>query len=473
MMGSRGGHILADGSSLILARRVCHHPRMFLHLETLETRCLLSGWLQSPSTGLVSDRLLEQSSPTALVASGPSAGNKITAPLNDVSNLGPTQSASSDRYRDPGEKDGDPGGVVGTLAGDGVELYRLNLDSIPDRVDFGLVVRGSGANVPATFQLLDGAGNVLGTWKLGSLGNSSIQVDLDRPTPGSTLFLGISADSSASTGGAFTNGEYQLWVARQPALRPTAATTGGPPQLSLALSVLSPLLIPLASLEVSAARVDSASGLLTAPMNTSVSVSVAVGSLAMRSGGASRGLLSNDEPTKVAIPATDTLAPQEVIPGVIAKTELGRGDGSHSGQPAAERDAQANVALIGVGGFPLLGATAVGYWRERGPGPETLPAIAAPALEDGPESVESSGSLDLELSPSPSLAESGILAPDEPSPSRAWGRIPVSLFSSLGVATVLTLNAVLSQPIAGYDYLTARLYRSRNRSNSGRNIRPS
>ena len=110
-------------------------------------------------------------------------------------------------------------GVVGTLgAGDDIDLYRLTLDSIPDRLDFGLVMQGRGASVPATFQLLDGSGQVLGTWKLGSLGNSSIQVDLERLSPGSTLYLGVSAGNSSAPGGAFGTVDYQLWVAHQPAL---------------------------------------------------------------------------------------------------------------------------------------------------------------------------------------------------------------------------------------------------------------
>ena len=59
------------------------------------------------------------------------------------------------------------------------------------------------------------------------------------------------------------------------------------------------------------------------------------------------------------------------------------------------------------------------------------------------------------------LAEGEVIAKEQAVRLRAWGRLPVSVFSGLGVATVWTLNAVLSQPIAGYDYLTSRLYRSR------------
>ena len=41
---------------------------------------------------------------------------------------------------------------------------------------------------------------------------------------------------------------------------------------------------------------------------------------------------------------------------------------------------------------------------------------------------------------------------------RTWSRWPISAVSAgLGVATVFTLNAVLSQPLAGFDFLTSRL----------------
>ena len=112
-------------------------------------------------------------------------------------------------------------GVVGTLgAGDEIDLYQLALDSIPERLDFGLVMQGRGGSVPATFQILDGSGQVLGTWNLGSVGNSSIQVDLERLSPGSTLYLGVSAGNSSTPGGTFGTVDYQLWVAHQPALPP-------------------------------------------------------------------------------------------------------------------------------------------------------------------------------------------------------------------------------------------------------------
>lgn len=452
---------------------------------------MLSGSPGIQSTGPDPDRLLAGNRPAADVALGPSSGLNIPA--------------STSQYLDPSDDGGSTGrpdvapgpaglpqadyvivaetsaphdtlvsaqvlpdlrffGVVGTVGtGDGIDLYKLTLDSIPARLDFGVVMHGWNANVPATFQLLDGSGNVLGTWKLGGLGNSSIQVDLETPAPGATLYVGISAGSASTSGEAPGTGSYQLWVARQPALQSTSATTVSPAQLPLGVSALSSLLIPLASVGQSAPQGGSAAGLAAAPQRASISVSVTVGSLAIRSAGASRGLL--DEPTPLAMQGNGTSAPREVAAaGSIARTDLDRGGESQPGQPALGRDPQAIVAVIDAGGFPLLGATAVGYWREQGPGPEALPGMTAPALEERSESVESSGNLELKLSPTLSLAEGEVLAQEQASRLRAWGKFPVSVFSGLGVATVLTLNAVLSQPIAGYDYLTAKLYRSRSQT---------
>ena len=86
-------------------------------------------------------------------------------------------------------------------------------------------MQGRGGNVPATFQILDGSGQVLGTWNLGSVGNSSIQIDLERLSPGSTLYLGVSAGNSSTPGGTFGTVDYQLWVARQPALLLTSSSS--------------------------------------------------------------------------------------------------------------------------------------------------------------------------------------------------------------------------------------------------------
>ena len=62
------------------------------------------------------------------------------------------------------------------------------------------------------------------------------------------------------------------------------------------------------------------------------------------------------------------------------------------------------------------------------------------------------------------LARANVAVSDEENLStfetfstRDSAEFPVSVFSGLGLATVFTLNAVLSQPISGFDYLPSRL----------------
>jgi len=467
----------------------------------LETRCLLSGWL--PKVGHDIDRPPAVDRPASDVAMIPNDGLKVRdAQPTESGKLSPAHSpsASQDLHINyVGDSTGSPVvtpglaglpqakyvivpeisthhdtiasaqvlpnlryfGVVGTLsAGDEIDLYQLALNSISERLDFGLVMQGRGGSVPATFQILDGSGQVLGTWKLESPGNSSIQVDIERLSPESTLYLGVSAGNSSTSGGAFGTVNYQLWVAHQPALLLTSSSIGNSIQPALALPVLSQLLIPLTAVGLPSLQGVSAAA-LNAPGTVSVTASVTIGSLAIRSAGASKGLLSNDEPAPLAVQGSGTSTPQEVAAGSLARPESERGGEPRPGEPAvAGRDPEASV-VVSTGGFPLMGATAVGYWRWRGTDPEAVPEKTGPALEARSEGVESIGDPDLVARPAVLLAEGEILAKERAFRLRTWSGFPVSVFSGLGVATVLTLNAVLSQPIAGYDYLTARFYRSR------------
>ena len=121
--------------------------------------------------------------------------------------------------------------MIGSLSGSGVDLYQLTLDSIPDRLDFGLVMQGPDAGASSTLQLLDGSGQVLGTWKAGSLGTSTIQVNLEGLSPGSTLYLGLSAGGSQPATISFgwlTSRRYSS----------TSATIASPFQTGLPLAVL-------------------------------------------------------------------------------------------------------------------------------------------------------------------------------------------------------------------------------------------
>src|SRR5271166_6007119 len=242
-MRSRGGHALAETSNRGLSQRVRTSPRAFLRLEMLETRCLLSGW--SPEAGPDIDRPPAVERPASAVAMLPIDSLKVRdAQPTESGKLSPAHSPSASQYLDTnyvgdstGSPDVTPGlaglpqanyvivpksstphntiasaqvlpnlryfGVVGTLGtGDGIDLYQLALDSVPERLDFGLVMQARGGSVPATFQILDGSGQVLGTWNLGSVGNSSIQVDIEKLSPGSSLYLGLSAGNSSTPVGA-------------------------------------------------------------------------------------------------------------------------------------------------------------------------------------------------------------------------------------------------------------------------------
>ncbi|MGZ3386404.1 MAG: hypothetical protein ACXWNF_15135, partial [Isosphaeraceae bacterium] len=336
---------------------------MFLRLELLETRCLLSGLSQTVGPDIGRPPAIDgppaMERPASDVARTPNHGLTVRDAQPTESgklSLAHPPSASQDLDTNyvgdsTGSPDVTPGlaglpqvnyvivpeisrphgtiasaqvlpdlpyfGVVGTLgAGDEIDLYKLALDNNSERVDFGLVIQGRGGSVPATFQILDGSGQVLGTWKLESPGNSSIQVDIERLSPESTLYLGVSADSSSTPGGASGTVNYQLWVAHQPALLLTSSSIGNSTQPVLALTVLSPLLIPLAALGLSSSQGVSAAA-LSAPGSVSATASVTIGSLAIRSAGASKGLLSNDEPAPLAVQGSGTSTPQEVAAGSL------------------------------------------------------------------------------------------------------------------------------------------------------------
>jgi hypothetical protein len=107
------------------------------------------------------------------------------------------------------------------------------------------------------------------------------------------------------------------------------------------------------------------------------------------------------------------------------------------------------VVIRGPGGFPLLGAGAIGR-RPRAlvanPGspaapPEllTMTGLAAGNLASGQDVAE---------------AEAGPLSDAS---AYTWRGSPIPGYSGLGLVSVVTLNAVLSEPIAGFDYLASRL----------------
>ncbi|MGZ3413944.1 MAG: hypothetical protein ACXWNX_09575, partial [Isosphaeraceae bacterium] len=155
---------------------------MFLRLEMLETRCLLSGWSQlvGPDIGRppAIDGPPAMERPASDVARTPNHGLTVRdAQPTESGKLSPAQSPSASHDLDidyvehsTGSPDVTPGlaglpqgnyvlvpesstphhtiasaqvlpdrsyvGVFGTLAGDEIDFYKLALDSMPERLDF-------------------------------------------------------------------------------------------------------------------------------------------------------------------------------------------------------------------------------------------------------------------------------------------------------------------------------------------------
>jgi hypothetical protein len=122
-----------------------------------------------------------------------------------------------------------------------------------------------------------------------------------------------------------------------------------------------------------------------------------------------------------------------------------------------ENEPDSLVVINGPGGFPLLGAVAVGHRRPNPAtdvGDFTIPRAEGELAVTVPERL--AGQEILAVSEIP-MTEGGDTTRTGPRSDRVGWTLPVSLFSGLGLATVFTLNALLSQPIAGFDYLTRRL----------------
>jgi hypothetical protein len=117
------------------------------------------------------------------------------------------------------------------------------------------------------------------------------------------------------------------------------------------------------------------------------------------------------------------------------------------------------VVIHGPGGFPLLGAVAIGHQGRNPARPMKLGdfTTSADMMAGDRQDADGLAAQGLLTSLGNSSAEGALTAPFRSLPVRPRGPFPVSVASALGLATVFTLNAVFSQPIAGFDYLTTRL----------------
>jgi hypothetical protein len=200
-------------------------------------------------------------------------------------------------------------------------------------------------------------------------------------------------------------------------------------------------------------------------------VRVAVGSPAMRSARPSEGLLADGDPAPAVASDFNAVVNKEWDERSLTGPTSRPADEAEPAQRShREQGPDALVVIHGPGGFPLLGAVAIGRRWSHPARDVDVGDFATPAdlgHGDRPDAVGlagqgllacGDGSLTAEVPAAQSRTLRGRPSDRAPTVREAsWRGFPVSVFSALGVATVFTLNAVLSQPIAGFDYLTARL----------------
>jgi hypothetical protein len=173
------------------------------------------------------------------------------------------------------------------------------------------------------------------------------------------------------------------------------------------------------------------------------------------------GLMSEGEASPGVIPAYPTLD-REPTDRLLAASDQGhRAESGLLTRPDGPGTDGGLIALRGPGGFPLLGADALGSWRgnsnarvassggERTQQPADSPAPDPSVSQETPLPLNEMFPLVDRSAGTEADAETGARR----SRDFLWG----TLSSGLGTVTLLTLNALFSNPIAGYDVLPSRL----------------
>lgn len=349
-------------------------------------------------------------------------------------------------------------GVIGALdSGELIDLFRMHIGTGTAGLQFELDVTSGQSSplVPLRFMLFDETGRVVGSWTTGDApGGLPITLKLDGGPAGATLYLGISGTIPNGPGGTPSTVDYQLWVARLAAPdRPPTFTGASPP--------VPPSVSPLSSAPLQPVTVLSSGGIASpkgdaqpppAPILNvpGAGARLAVGSVPALSAGPIGGAIADHDPTT----ASDQLSASVKLGWVDRPLETPALNPGEMVGPAAlfgrGSDARALVALRGPGGFPLLEAAAIGNWRR-------VPTVvsgnsAGPATSDGADPLTTDMLAGLGLPSRADVPPVNAVAPH----ASTWGGFQVSLPSSLNSATALTLNVVLSGPLAGFDYLAIR-----------------
>jgi hypothetical protein len=329
-------------------------------------------------------------------------------------------------------------GVIGTLGPDSSpDVFQMILDSKTAGVQFELVTQQPAASPPVQFALFDATGRVLGTWTAGGQpqpGSASVSLAFPSQSQSAALYLGISVPGSGGSGPAASlpTGTYQLWVTRLASPdRASAAGTGDGPTVTptpTSALILGPVPgaagAPAGQPALTAASTSAVAGAISGP-----ALALAGGLLPTRAPGPLGGVLPSGDASQAAVRRLTVTVNRERGERLLTPFP---GDPAVAAGPQVESDpegdARALVAIRGPGGFPLLGPTAIGNWR-RAPR-RVLVAADAPVAADA--------------------------ATHAPEPE-TWELSRGTWSFGLTTAAFLTLNVILSDPVAGFDYLATCL----------------
>ena len=258
-------------------------------------------------------------------------------------------------------------GVIGTLgSGNSIDFYQMNIGPSTAGIQFELVAQQPAAPTPVQLSLYDASGRVLGTWTSGlkpQPGGSPLTLDLPGQSPGSTLYVGISAPSSSGEGlaGWATMTNYQLWVARvtAPDHPLTTGAADGTATVPNASSNL--ILAPFQPSAISPPNQQTqAPAPISAAVETGTGLALAAGSLPTRAVGPLGGAMASGDTTQAAVRQLSVAVNLE--PSVR----------SAAGEPRSSSDAGASCRIrpggqaANAGGDPRpRGVPAPGSSRDR------------------------------------------------------------------------------------------------------------
>jgi hypothetical protein len=354
-------------------------------------------------------------------------------------------------------------GVIGTIGGgDPIDFYRLTVGPQTSGFQFELVSQSWSSTVPLSFQLFDSSGKVVGTGSSSpDMTGPPINFVLDNHFSGSTLFLGISAPGQNGLGAGSVI-DYQLWVQQ-------FTTPLGPPSPAGAVAFIpatagalfiGALVQPLTAQAVVSVPAPEGYSIPvttnTVANGTGIEIRVAVESLPTHQAEPSGGVMSaaSDIPS-VSLGLAAAITPE----GTFSPPDVGHSSEFRNEPPmhnASEGTRDGLIALAGPGGFPLLAADAMGNWQRTS---DRLPMTAVASFEGEQEEFHSTSLPASEglLPVDPVVLEQENQRADAQTlPGRTTTWLWSSVATSLSMATLWTLNAVFSNPFAGYDIVPSR-----------------